>query len=125
MRNNALHFFYSMSGRIDLVQLIAIIEQLPAIERSFTTAFPNGVTKLENIQSMNLYDYDIENALYARRQLGFHSLDFTIEIKAYFDIVKALLEKPTSVYLCALCKPFKALQGSWHRGNNYTAGSRY
>jgi len=101
MRNNALHFIYFMSGKIDLIQLIAIIEQLPAIERAFISAFPNGITKLNNIQSMNLYDYDIENALQIRRQRGFHSLDFTIEIKAYFDIVKSLLEKPTGVYLCA------------------------
>jgi len=101
MRNNALHFIYAMSGKIDLIQLIAIIEQLPAIERSFVAAFPDGITRLEKIQSMNLYDYDIENALQARRQQGFHSLDFTIEIKAYFDIVRALLEKPTGVYLCA------------------------
>jgi len=101
MRNNALHFFYSMSGRIDMVHLIAIIEQLPAIEQAFTAAFPDGISKLGNIQSMNLYDYDIENALHARRQQGYHSIDFTVEIKAYFDIVKALLEKPTGVYLCA------------------------
>jgi len=101
MRNNALHFIYVMSGKIDLVQLIAIIEQLPDIERAFTVAFPDGITKLGNVKSMNLYDYDIETALHARRQRGFHSLDFTAEIKAYFDIVKALLEKPTGVYLCA------------------------
>ena len=99
MRNNALHFVYAMSGKIDLIQLIAIIEQLPAIERSFT-GLPK-LSRLENIKSMNLYDYDIENALQARRQRGFHSLDFTIEIKAYFNIVKALLKKPTGVYLCA------------------------
>jgi len=101
MRNNALHFIYAMSGKIDLVQIVAIIEQLPAIERSFTAALPNGITKLENIQSMNLYDYDIEDTLQARRQHGFHNLDFVAEIKSYFDIVKALLAKPTGVYLCA------------------------
>ena len=101
MRNNALHFFYVMSGKIDLVQLIAIIDQLPEIEKSFNAAFPDGITKLESIQSMNLYDYDIENALLTRKQHGFHNLDFIVEIKAYFNIVKALLEKPTGVYLCA------------------------
>jgi len=101
MRNNALHFIYYMSGKIDLIQLVAIIEQLPAIERSFISAFPNGVKKINIIQAMNLYDYDIENALQVRRQRGFHSFDFTVEIKAYFDIVKSLLEKPTGVYLCA------------------------
>jgi len=100
MRNNALHFIYAMSGKIDLVQLIAIIEQLPAIERAFS-GFPNGLAKLENIRSMNLYDHDIEIALQGRRERGFHSLDFIIEIKAYFNIVEALLKKPTGVYLCA------------------------
>ena len=101
MRNNALHFLYLMSGKIDLVQLIAIIEQLPDLEQLFTAAFPHGITKLDKIRSMSLYDYDIESALYARRQRGFHSLDFTVEIKAYYDIVKTLLEKPAGVYLCA------------------------
>jgi len=101
MRNNALHFIYLMSGKIDLVQLIAIIEQLPDIERAFSIAFPDGITKLGHVKSMNLYDYDIENALHIRRQQGFHSMDFVAEIKAYYDIVKALLEKPTGVYLCA------------------------
>jgi hypothetical protein len=101
MRNNALHFLYLMSGKIDLIQLIAIIQQLPAIEQSFIAAFPDGIVKLKNIQSMNLYDYDIENALLIRRQRGFHNLDFTVEIKAYFNIVNALLQKPTGVYLCA------------------------
>jgi len=101
MRNNALHFIYLMSGKIDLIQLIAIIEQLPYIERAFTVAFPNGITKLGNVQSMNLYDYDIENALYIRKQRGYHSIDFITEIKAYYNIVRALLEKPTGVYLCA------------------------
>jgi len=101
MRSNALHFIYAMSGKIDLVQIIAIIEQLPAIEQSFITAFPNGIIKLENIKSMNLYDYDIEVTLLARRQRGFHNLDFITEIKAYFNIVNALLKKTTGVYLCA------------------------
>ena len=101
MRNNALHFLYSMSGKIDLVQLIAIIEQLPAIEQAFTSAFPNGINKLETIRSMSLYDYNISKDLHARKQRGFHSLDFTVEIKAYYEIVKTLLEKPAGVYLCA------------------------
>ena len=101
MRNNALHFLYLMSGKIDLVQLIAIIEQLPDLEQSFSTAFPHDIPKLDSIRSMSLYDYDIEKALYTRRQRGFHSIDFTVEIKAYYDIVKALLEKPAGVYLCA------------------------
>ena len=101
MRNNALHFIYYMSGKIDLIQLVAIVEQLPDIERSFTSAFSGGNIKLKNIQAMNLYDYDIDYAIQARRRSGFHSLDFALEIKAYFNIVKALLEKNTGVYLCA------------------------
>jgi hypothetical protein len=101
MRNNALHFIYTMSGKIDLVQLIAIVEQLPEIERSFEAAFPGGTIKLKNIKAINLYDYDIETAIYERKLSGFHSLDFANEINAYFNIVKDLLEKATGVYLCA------------------------
>ena len=101
MRNNALHFIYIMSGKIDLIQLIAIVEQLPDIERSFDTAFPGGTIKLKNIQAINLYDYNIDIAIQERKLKGFHSLDYAVEIKAYFEIVKALLQKPTGVYLCA------------------------
>ena len=101
IRNNALHFIYSMSGKIDLVQLISIVEQLPDIERSFANAFPDGNIKLKKIQDINLYDYDIDFAILERKRNGFHSLDFVVEIRAYFSIVKALLEKSTGVYLLA------------------------
>jgi len=101
MRNNALHFIYIMSGKIDLVQLVAIVEQLPDIERAFTAAFPETSINLKNIKAMNLYDYDIDTAIQARKNSGYLSLDFAVEIKAYFNIVKALLEKATGAYLCA------------------------
>jgi len=111
MRNNALHFIYIMSGKIDLVQLIAIVEQLPDIERAFTSAFPDANINIKNIKAMFLYDYDIDTAIQARKNSGFHSLDFAAEIKAYFSIVNALLRKATGVYLCAyyarLLKRFK------------------
>jgi len=101
MRNNALHFIYIMSGKIDLVQLIAIVEQLPDIERAFTSAFPDTNINIKSIKAMFLYDYDIDTAIQARKNSGFHSHDFAVEIKAYFNIVKALLQKATGVYLCA------------------------
>ena len=60
---------------------------------------------------MFLYDYDIDYAIQTRKNSGFHSLDFAVEIKAYFSIVKALLQKAIGVYLCAyyahLLKRFK------------------
>ena len=101
MRNNALHFIYNMSGKIDLVQLISIIEHLPDIERSFNYAFPDGNIKLKKIQDINLYDYDIDLAIEERKRSGFHSLDFVVEIRAYFGIVKTLLEKSTGIHLLA------------------------
>ncbi|MCL2765175.1 MAG: hypothetical protein FWD40_07865 [Treponema sp.] len=111
MRNNALHFIYIMSGKIDLVQLVAIVEQLPDIERAFTKTFPDANINIKSIKAMFLYDYDIDHAIQARKNSGFHSLDFAVEIKAYFSIVKALLQKATGVYLCAyyarLLKRFK------------------
>ena len=99
MRNNALHFIYCMSGKIDLVQLISIVEQLPDIECSFANAFPDGNIKLKKIQDINLYDYDIDLAIQERKRNGFHSLDFAVEIRAYFGIVRALLEKSTGLHL--------------------------
>ncbi|MDR2431084.1 MAG: hypothetical protein LBD99_02360, partial [Candidatus Margulisbacteria bacterium] len=105
MRRNVLHFIYAMSGRIDLIQLAALIGQLPYIEQAFAGAFPQDAAKSAKIEAkieeVNLFDYDIGSALRARRRQGYHGLDFIVEINAYLDIVKGLLEKPTGVYLCA------------------------
>ncbi|MDR0302942.1 MAG: hypothetical protein LBI04_11620, partial [Treponema sp.] len=100
IRSNALHFIYAMSGKIDLIQLIAIIEQLPAIEQSMGVIAQKGLLKFENIEPICLYDYDIEKAMYIRKQRGFHSMDFVTEIKAYFGTVQALLKKASGVSLC-------------------------
>ena len=101
MRYNVLNFIYAMSGKIDLIQLTAIITQLPDIERSFIENFPRGIYKIKKIQDMNLFNYDIHKDLHARERRGYHSLDFTEEVKAYLNIIKTLFEKNTGVYLCA------------------------
>jgi hypothetical protein len=100
MRQNVLHFIYAMSGRIDLVQLTALIGQLPEIESAFASAFPQGAGQ-EKIDGVHLFEYDITTALQARRQRGYRSFDFTAEVRAYLNIVKTLLEKTAGVYLCA------------------------
>jgi hypothetical protein len=102
MRRNVLHFIYAMSGKIDLVQLVRLLMQLPEIERSVNLTFSQNIAKETSAQrNVHLFDYDIGTDLQTRRQHGYHSLDFTIELKAYLDIVKSLLEKSTGVYLCA------------------------
>ncbi|MCL2440777.1 MAG: hypothetical protein FWD14_03475 [Treponema sp.] len=101
MRNNALQFVYIMSGKIDLIQLVAIVEQLPEIELAFEAVVNNKNINLKNIKAMNLYDSDINTAILSRKSAGYYSLDFAIEIKAFFNIVKALIKKSTGVYLCA------------------------
>jgi hypothetical protein len=103
IRLNILHFVYAMSGKIDMAQLIAIIEQLPDIEQSFASAFPQNITfdQFKKIQNINLFNHDIDTELQARRRRGYHRLDFALEIKAYLEITKVLLEKNTGVYLCA------------------------
>jgi chaperonin cofactor prefoldin len=100
IRCNALHFIYLMSGKIDLIQLIAIMEQLPVIEHLLSAVVHKGLFKNKNVDPICLYDYDIEDALYARRQRGFHNLDFVIEIKAYLRIMQSMLEKAAAVHLC-------------------------
>ena len=101
IRCNVLHFIYLMSGKIDLIQLIAIIEQLPAIEHLLGAVTQRGYLKFENIDSVCLFDYDIENAMHVRKQRGFHSIDFVTELKAYLDIMQAMLQKASGVHLCA------------------------
>jgi hypothetical protein len=101
IRINIMRFIYLMSGNIDLIQLITIIKQLPLIEHSLSTVERKGHLKIENIESICLYDYDIENALNARKQRGFLSIDFVTEIKAYLDIIQAMLKKASAVPLCS------------------------
>ncbi|MDR0472690.1 MAG: hypothetical protein LBH43_03320 [Treponema sp.] len=101
IRSNIMHFIYIMSGKIDLIQLTAIIEQLPMIEHSLSAVVRKGLLKIENIELVCLYDYDIENAMHERKRRGFHSIDFVTEIKAYLGIIQTLLEKASGVHLCS------------------------
>jgi hypothetical protein len=56
----------AIHGGDSLLQLNAIIEQLPTIEQSLGIVMQKGLLKIENVESICLYDYDIENAMYAR-----------------------------------------------------------
>jgi hypothetical protein len=102
IRLNILHFIYAMSGKIDLVQLTAVIGQLPDIESAFAANFSEHISfdQFKKIQDINLYNHDIGPALPERRRLGYHNFDFIVEMKAYLDIIKALLEKNAGIYLC-------------------------
>jgi len=101
MKTNVLHFMYTMSGRIDFIQLVAIIENMPEIENGFRENFSDrcfnlDVTRIE----MNLYDYDMSRAVYDRKQKGFSSHDFVVELRAYLSIILALLGTGSGIYLC-------------------------
>ena len=100
IRCNVLHFIYLMSGKIDLIQLIAIVEHLPAIEHLLSGIIHRGLLNFENIDLTCLYDYDIEHAMQVRNQRGFHSIDFVTEIKTYLGIMQAMLGKASGIYLC-------------------------
>jgi len=101
IRINILHFIYYMSGKIDLLQLVAIMEQLPAIEHSLSVLTQGGYLKDENVNSICLYDFDIKNDLYVRKQRGFRSIDCVAEIKAYLGIIQTMLTKVDGVHLCS------------------------
>ena len=101
MKTNILHFMYTMSGRIDFIQLVAIIENMPEIEEGFRENFPDSCFNIDVTRiDMNLYDYDMSKAVYDRRQKGFTSYDFVVEIKSYLSIILALLGTGSGIYLC-------------------------
>jgi len=101
MKTNLLHFMYTMSGRIDLIQLVAIIESMPAIESGFRENFPEKSFKLDmKALKMSLYNYDISRSVYERKNKGFSSYDFVVELRAYLSIIIALLGTGSGVYLC-------------------------
>jgi hypothetical protein len=100
MRRNVLHFVYAMSGRLDLLQLVALIEQLPAIEKAFAAAFPEGGKHSDKAEGVNLFEYDIGGEIHKRKKSGYLAYDFTAEVNAYLEVIKNLLEKNTGVYLC-------------------------
>ncbi len=101
MKTNLLHFMYTMSGRIDLIQLVAIIESMPGIERGFRENFPARSFNLDmKALKMSLYNYDISRSVYERKNKGFSSYDFVVELRAYLSIIIALLGTGSGVYLC-------------------------
>ncbi len=101
MKTNLLHFMYTMSGRIDFVQLVAIIENMPAIETGFRENFPERCFNLDiKTLKMSLYKYDISRSVYERKRKGFSSYDFVVELRAYLSIIVALLGTGSGIYLC-------------------------
>lgn len=102
MRRNILHFIYIMSGKIDLIQLCILIEQMPEIENAFGRNYPEGFFNIDNdTTDISLFDYDIYKSVEQRKERGYKNFDFIIEIRAYLEILKALLNTRSGVYLCA------------------------
>ncbi len=101
MKTNLLHFMYTMSGRIDFVQLVAIIENMPAIETGFRENFPERCFNLDvKTLKMSLYKYDISRSVYERKRKGFSNYDFVVELRAYLSIIVALLGTGSGIFLC-------------------------
>jgi hypothetical protein len=101
MKTNLLHFMYTMSGRIDFVQLVAIIENMPAIETGFRENFPERCFNLDvKTLKMSLYKYDMSRSVYDRKMKGFSNYDFVVELRAYLSIIVALLGTGSGIYLC-------------------------
>ncbi|MCP4134021.1 MAG: hypothetical protein GY754_23825 [bacterium] len=101
MKTNLLHFMYALSGKIDFLQLIQIIENMPEIEAGFRENFPDDYFQI-NLRTINinLYNYDIATSINSRKNKGFKSYDFVAEIKAYLKIIAALLNTNSGLYLC-------------------------
>ncbi|HOP64863.1 MAG TPA: hypothetical protein PK906_15910 [Spirochaetota bacterium] len=101
MKTNLLHFMYTMSGRIDLVQLVAVIENMPAIESGFRENFPERCFNLDlKTLKMSLYNYDMSRSVYDRKMKGFSDYDFVVELRAYLSIIVALLGTGSGIFLC-------------------------
>ncbi len=101
MKTNVLHFMYTMSGRIDFIQLVTIIENMPDIETGFRENFPERCFNIDvKSLKMSLYDYDMARSVHERKEKGFSSYDFVVELKAYLSIILALLGTGSGIYLC-------------------------
>jgi hypothetical protein len=101
MKTNVLHFMYSMSGRISFQQLIGIMERMPEIERGFRENYPADLYNIDVAKiDLNLYDYDINKSIEARRREGFSKNDFVLELQAYMRVIKTLLGTTAGIYLC-------------------------
>jgi hypothetical protein len=73
---------------------------LPEIESSFRENFPESIKINLSRIDFNLYDYDIKKSLAARKQKGFKSYDFVLEVKAYLKIIIGLLSTNAGIFLC-------------------------
>lgn len=57
---------------------------MPAIESGFRENFPEKSFKLDmKALKMSLYNYDISRSVYERKNKGFSSYDFVVELRAY------------------------------------------
>lgn len=92
LRRGPLAFLYRLGGRVDLVQLIAIIKSSSELERPFSARVDALDADLADrvIRQAEFYR-DLDACLERRRQAGSSWTSLARELRAYLDLIKALL----------------------------------
>lgn len=97
LRSNVFPFLYRLSGKIDLIQLIAILHGAAEIEGDFAASFPPGAPEPDIFQG-GLYK-EFETGMMARQEKGLTVYDLVREVKAYLAIVGTLVRTNSGIYL--------------------------
>lgn len=103
IRRNLLNLIYKLSGRLDVQQLIKLLEQIPNIESAFRDSY-SEVIRTDNksrtqYQKIHLYDADINISLRDRRVKGFTDFDLAVEANAYINLMTQLSKTNSGIYL--------------------------
>jgi len=101
-RRNVFPFLYAQSGRIDLVQLTALLESLPPIEDAFRMRYPevhyDGAFQTQADRIL-IYGTDVDDALARRRRQGMSDFALIQELRLYLRILARLLTQESAIFL--------------------------
>ncbi len=105
-RVNVFPFFYRLSGKIDLVQLVSVVKILLSLEKAFSKGLPHATTYThESVLSFSLYT-DFEANMTARNDKGLGPYDMVRELKAFLLCVNELLNTNAGVFLTSWLSGF-------------------
>jgi hypothetical protein len=92
-----------MSGKIDFLQLLKVMENIQSIENNFKNSYETSSLSLstneEKITGIHLYDPVFISSYEVRKKKAFKRYDYVRELKAYLKITAKLLSKAFGIYI--------------------------
>ncbi len=101
LKYNTIHFLSAMSGRIELFQIVEILEKTEKITLGLQArSTEKFYSKIIENHNFNLYGLDIVKSLSSRLEKGYKISDLIKEFGLYLSLIKSLLNRSIGLYLC-------------------------